>query len=382
MKSTIGLSLVALSLFALASCTQEPKKAPAGGSPTGTSPTGGAPTSGGSTHEPRKHVKTPLHDPREVHLANIRQLTFGGENAEGYFNSTGTKFVFQARGGDTKFDCDQIFEYDIATKKTRLVSTGKGRTTCAYYHDGDKRILYASTHLGSESCPTEPDRSLGYVWPLYPSYEIFSCDVTDPGKLTQLTKSPGYDAEATTCYANNRIVFTSTRDGDIELYSMNGDGSDVLRLTNRLGYDGGAFFSADGKWLVWRAYEPTNADEIREYKELLTKNLVKPSQMEIFVAKSDGTEARQVTSNGKANFAPYFFPDPKRVLFASNLEGGRTFNIYAIDVDGKNQECITYSSVFNSFPMFSPDGKHLIFASNRANKKAGETNLFLAEWVK
>ncbi len=375
MKSIIGLPIAALSLITLASCTQEPAKKSDGGKPTASS------QPSGSHRGARQHVKSPLHDPREKHLQNIRQLTFGGENAEGYFNSAGTKIIFQARGGDTKFDCDQIFEYDLATQNTRLISTGKGRTTCAYYHDGDKRILYASTHLQGDDCPPEPDRSLGYVWPLYPSYEIFSCPTGDPSQLIQLTDTPGYDAEATTCYANNRIVFTSTRDGDIELYSMNGDGSNVKRLTNRLGYDGGAFFSTDGKWLVWRAYEPQGEDEIREYKELLAKNLVKPSKMEIFVAKSDGSEAVQITKTGNASFAPYFFPDSKRILFASNIDGPRLFHIYAIDRDGKNRERITYSSVFNSFPMFSPDGKHVIFASNRANKKAGETNLFLAEWV-
>lgn len=375
MNSPIHLSILSLSLLALISCDAQKDQKP----DTPHDPAASQPSAG---HRPfRKHVVTPLHDPREVHLGNIQQLTFGGENAEGYFNSDGTKFVFQARGGNTGFDCDQIFEYDLASKKTRLISTGKGRTTCAYYHDADKRILYASTHLASKNCPPEPDRSHGYVWPLYASYDIFSCPTDAPSQLKRLTKTPGYDAEATTCYANNRIVFTSTRDGDIELYSMNGDGSDVRRLTNRIGYDGGAFFSADGEWLVWRAYEPKGAEEIREYKKLLGQGLVKPSQMEIFVAKKDGSDAKQITSNGKANFAPFFFPDAKRILFASNLEGGYTFNIYAIDRNGKNQEQITYSSVFNSFPMFSPDGKYLIFASNRANKKAGETNLFLAEWV-
>ncbi|MEZ5988669.1 MAG: hypothetical protein R3F30_06020 [Planctomycetota bacterium] len=327
------------------------------------------------------YVPAPLQDAREKHLRNIRQLTFGGENAEGYFSSDGKKLVFQARGGTTGFDCDQIFEFDLASNRTRLVSTGKGRTTCAYYHDGDRRILYASTHLGGDDCPEEPDHSQGYVWPLYDTYDIFSCPVGDPTDLTRLTSTPGYDAEATTCYANDRIVFTSVRDGDIELYSMDGKGGDVRRLTDSVGYDGGAFFSSDGAWLVWRAQVFADEAEVADYKRLLAKGLVRPTRMEIFVGHADGSGRRQVTSNGKANFAPFFLPDNRRVIFASNLEGPRTFHLYVVGVDGEGLERITWSSEFNSFPMFSPDGKYLVFASNRANARPRETNLFLAEWV-
>ncbi|PIE22702.1 MAG: hypothetical protein CSA62_10945 [Planctomycetota bacterium] len=329
----------------------------------------------------QRRPAAPLHDPREKRLRNIRQLTFGGENAEGYFNSDGTKLVFQARKGATGYDCDQIFELDLKTMATRLISTGRGRTTCAYYHDSDRRILFASTHLGGHSCPPVPDMSQGYVWPLYPSFDIFSCPAKQPELLVRLTKTPGYDAEGTTCYANDRIIFTSVRDGDLELYSMNSTGGDVKRLTHELGYDGGAFFSSDGEWIVWRAHHPKEKAAIADYKRLLAQGLVRPSTMEIFVAKSDGSQRRQVTKFGKASFAPFFFPSNKRVIFAANLEGPRSFNLYAIDVDGKNLERVTYSSAFNSFPMFSPDGKYLVFASNRNNARPRETNLFLAEWV-
>lgn len=327
------------------------------------------------------HVPAPLTHESEKHLRNIRQLTFGGENAEGYFRSDGKKLVFQARKGATGYDCDQIFELDLETLETRRISTGRGRTTCAYYHLNDKRILFASTHLGGDRCPEEPDMSRGYVWPLYASYDIFSVPVADPTLVTRLTETPGYDAEATTCYANDRIIFTSVRDGDLELYSMNSVGGDVRRLTNEVGYDGGAFFSNDGEWIVWRAHHPKDPAEIADYKRLLAQGLVRPSTMEIFVARNDGSERRQVTKFGKASFAPFFFPNNRRVIFSANLEGPRSFDLYAIDVDGKNLEKITHSSEFNSFPMFSPDGKHLVFASNRNNARPRETNLFIAEWV-
>ena len=341
--------------------------------------------------EPVKAAKTartaeaeaaaPLHDPRETHLANILQLTFGGENAEGYFDSKAKRMVFQARRGKWGFDCDQIFEMDLDTLKTRRISTGKGRTTCAFYLEGDERILFSSTHLDSLDCPTEPDHSQGYVWPIYASYDIFIAQRDDPTKLTRLTKSEGYDAEATVCAATGRIIFTSTRDGDLELYSMKDDGTDVKRLTNSVGYDGGGFFSPDGKQIVWRANHPSNAQEEADYKRLLGNGLVRPTKMEIWVADADGSNARQITKNGKANFCPCFFPDGKRVIFAANLEGPRNFHLYTMNTDGSGLERVTYSSGFNAFAMFSADGKKLIFASNRHNAKRGETNLFIADWV-
>ncbi|HHI79975.1 MAG TPA: hypothetical protein ENK02_08335 [Planctomycetes bacterium] len=322
----------------------------------------------------------PLRDPREKHFRNIRQLTFGGENAEAYFNEEGTKFTFQKRKGGTGFDCDQIFEFDLKTGKTRLVSTGKGRCTCAYYTKGGKRILFSSTHLAGSDCPPEPDHSQGYVWPLYPSYDIFSVAVDNPGDLVRITRNPRYDAEATVCYATGKVLFTSLRNGDLDLYVMNPDGSGLERITHELGYDGGGFFSPSGKWIVWRGHHPKETKDKRDYLSLLAKNLVRPTRMDIFVSDSKGRNVRQLTDNGKANFAPYFHPDEKRIIFASNIESPREFHLYSIEIATKKIERITYSSRFNSFPMFSPDGKYLIFSSNRNNAKPGDTNLFLAEW--
>lgn len=329
---------------------------------------------------PGAYQAAPLTDEREVHLRDIRQLTFEGENAEGYWSADGRKLVYQARKGKTGFDCDQIFEYDIESGKSRLVSTGKGRTTCAYFHADDLRILYASTHLGGDDCPPEPGRENGYVWPLYDSFDIFSVHAKNPKDLVRLTDTKGYDAEGTYCPATRRIIFTSVRDGDIDLYSMKDDGSDVQRLTDRPGYDGGAFYSNDGKQIVWRAGYPETSIELEQYRTLLARGLVRPSKMEIYVADADGSKQKQVTKNGKANFAPFFFPNGKRVIWAANLEAPRDFHLYAKDVAGGERERITYASRFNSFPMFSPDGKWLVFASNRNNKQEGDTNLFLARW--
>ncbi len=322
----------------------------------------------------------PLHDPREKHLVHIRQLSFGGENAEAYFNEDGTKFTFQKRKGNTGFQCDQIFEFDLKTGKSRLVSTGKGRTTCAYYTKGGRRILYSSTHLAGPNCPPEPDRSHGYVWPIYASFDIFSVAVNNPKDLVRITHNPGYDAEATVCYKTGKVLFTSLRNGDLDLYVMNPDGSEVKRITHKLGYDGGGFFSPSGKSIVWRGHHPTTAKDKEDYRALLAKNLVRPTRMDLFVSDARGKNIRQLTNNGKANFAPYFHPDEKRIIFASNIDSPRTFQIYSIDIATKKIERITYSSRFNSFPMFSPDGKYLIFSSNRNNAKRGDTNLFLAEW--
>ena len=367
------LTLVAFAAVPQACAPVAPTKSPAT-----------QPAAGQARHEAAgKRVPAPLHDPRERHLTEIRQLTFSGENAEGYFDATGKKLVFQARKGDTGYDCDQIFEFDLESGKRQRISTGKGRTTCAYYHAGNRRILYASTHLAGAGCPPEPSRAHGYVWPLYKSFDIFSVSREDPKDLIRLTDTPGYDAEATVCPANGRIIFTSVRDGDIELYSMNDQGKNVHRLTHRLGYDGGAFYSNDGKQIVWRAMYPETDKAKADYKELLSRGLVRPTTLELWVAKADGSDAKQLTHNGRANFAPYFFPDAKRVIWAGNLdpEKPRDFHLYAIRTDGTGQERITFSSRFNSFAMFSPDGKYLVFASNRANKKVGDTNLFLAKWV-
>ncbi len=320
--------------------------------------------------------------PQEKHFKNMQMLTNGGENAEAYFSFDGTKIIFQSTR--PPYDCDQIFTMNIDGSDLKLVSTGTGRTTCSYFYPDGKHILFASTHLGSDVCPNKPDFSKGYVWALYSDYDIFKAD-PDGKNLVKLTDVKGYDAEATISPKGDKIIFTSTRNGDIDLYSMNVDGSDVKQLTDIPGYDGGAYYSYDGTMIVYRASRFDDTEKLKEYQDLLADGLIKPSQLEIYVMNADGSEKRQVTNNGAANFGPYFFPDGKRIIYCSNQDDpkGRNFDLYAINVDGTGNERITYNSTFDGFPMFSlhDGGKKFVFCSNRFNAKEGETNVFICDWA-
>lgn len=325
--------------------------------------------------------------PGENHFKSLRQVTFGGDNAEAYWSFDDRMLVFQARNERWGTQCDQIYVTDwLRTweeEVPQIVSTGRGRTTCSYFMPGDTTILYASTHHHNEACPPEPERRPGgkYVWPIYPTFDIFVADLRG-NIVRQLTNSNSYDAEATVSPKGDRIVFTSDRSGDLELYTMNLDGSDVRQITSDLGYDGGAFFSPDGSKIVWRASRPKTAEEIREYKELLAQGLVEPTNMEIYVANADGTDVRQVTSLGKANWCPFFHPSGEKIIFGSNhaSERGFPFNLYMINLDGTGLERITADDTFSAFPVFSNNGKYLAFSSNRNNGGTRDTNIFIAEW--
>jgi Tol biopolymer transport system component len=333
-----------------------------------------------SSHLTLSESQTSLALPAEKHLRNLKQLTFGGENAEAYFSSDGKQLIFQStREGH---GCDQIYTMNVDGSDVKMISTGDGRTTCSYFFPGGKRILYSSTHLGDKQCPPRPDFSRGYVWAVYPAFDIFTAK-PDGSDLKQLTNTPGYDAETTITLDGKKLVFTSMRDGDLDIYTMDANGKNVRRLTNELGYDGGPFWSYDGKQIVYRAHHPKTDQEKAEYSSLLKDNLIRPSVLEIWVMNADGSNKRQVTSNGKANFGPYFFPDGKRIIFASNMDDPRqrNFDLYKINFDGTGLERITFNDTFDGFPMFSPDGKKLVFASNRNAKTQGETNVFIADWV-
>ena len=321
-----------------------------------------------------------LHDEREVHLADVQQMTFGGENAEAYWSPDGKELVFQSTR--PPLGCDQIFRMPISDPAAlTMVSTGKGRTTCAYFTSDNERIIYSSTHEGGEECPAPPDRSQGYVWPVYSTYQIYSVkpDGTD---LQALTDTNGYDAEATVCSTDGSIIFTSTRNGDLDLYRMDADGSNVQQLTDTPGYDGGAFFSQDCTKIVWRASRPTG-EALADYQRLLAQDLIRPGKLEIFVADADGSNVRQVTNLDGASFAPFFTPDASRILFSTSHHDprGREFDIFAVDVDGTNLEQITFKEGFDGFPMFSPDGKWLAFGSNRNQAQPGDTDVYIARWV-
>ncbi|MCS7026562.1 MAG: hypothetical protein NZV14_17325 [Bryobacteraceae bacterium] len=313
------------------------------------------------------------------HLRNLRQLTFGGQNAEAYWSPDGKRLVFQSTRD--KLGCDQIFIMNADGTDQRMVSTGKGRTTCGYFLPDNKHIVYASTHEAGEACPPPPDRSKGYVWAVYPSYDIFLA--TDDGKLLKkLTDSPGYDAEATINFKTKKIIYTSMASGDLELWEMALDGSKKKQLTRTTGYDGGAFYSRDGKKIVWRANHP-QGDALTRYRELLQDHLTTPMKMEIFLADAGGKNMRQLTNFGCASFAPSFTPDGKRIIFASNKHecDGRKFELYLMNIDGSGLEQLTHFGGFSSFPEFSPDGKKLVFSSDKGAKSRYEFNIFVADWV-
>ena len=325
---------------------------------------------------------------QEKHLKNLRQLTHGGDNAEAYFSPDGKSLSFQSNYKAWGLQCDQIFDMNIAAAeadsnyKPPRVSNGEGRTTCSYYMPNGKDILYASTFKGSTSCPAEVHVAGKYLWSIYEDFDIFVADRKGNIKK-QLTNSKGYDAEATVSPKGDKIVFTSVRSGDLELWIMDIDGKNQKQVTNALGYDGGAFFSPDGKKLVYRASRPSTDEEVKEYKDYLSQGLVAPVNMEIYTCNIDGSDVKQITHLGKANWAPFFHPSGKKIIFSSNHQsdkGGYNFQLWMVNLDGSGLEEITTESKFNAFPMFSPDGKKLVFSSNRNNGGTRDTNLFIADW--
>ena len=335
----------------------------------------------------KKELNTDLLFKGEKYFKNIKQITFGGDNAEAYWSFDDKQLVFQSNHNKWGVECDQMFLMDndesFESTTPKMLRTGKGRTTCSYFMPDNKHILYASTHEANELCPETPLRVDGnYVWPIYDTYDIYVADL-EGNIVSKLTNEVGYDAEATVSPIGDKIVFTSDRSGDLELYTMNIDGTDVKQITYDLGYDGGAFFSPDGTKLIFRASRPKSKEEVEEYKELLLKGLVKPTEMELFICDSDGSNLKQITYLGNANWSPFFHPSGEKIIFSSNFEAalGFPFNLYMIDIDGKNLERITYSDTFDAFPVFSNDGKKIAFSSNRNNGGTRETNLFIAEWV-
>ncbi len=318
----------------------------------------------------------------ERRLKNIKQLTFGGENAEAYFSSDGKQLIFQSKRDGR--GCDQIYRMNIDGSGVKMVSNGEGRTTCSYFFKGNKKVVYASTHGGKKECPPNPDFSQGYVWAVYPDYDLYT-STPDGKNIQKLTNSPGYDAEATVSPDGKKIIFTSERTGDLELWSMDIDGKNLKQLTDAVGYDGGAFYSPDSKMIVYRRSTPKTPAEVARYKSLLAQHLIVPTTFEIWVMNADGSNKRQVTNLGAGSFAPYFTPDGKKIIFCTNYFASdprkRNFDLALINLDGTGIERVTTNETFDGFPMFSPNGKKLVFASNRNAAKEGDTNVFIADWV-
>ncbi len=326
----------------------------------------------------------------EKHFKNIHQLTNSGDNAEAYWSFDGKRITFQRTNPKEGINCDEIFMGVVPTKLKdtftyKSISGGKARTTCSYFTKDGAHIIYASTKNGGDQCPPAVDRAKygnKYIWPLYSTYDIYMADTS--GKIIkQLTKSDGYDAEGTLSYDGKKMIYCSVKDGDLDLYVMELATGKEIKVTNTLGYDGGAWFSPDGKKIVWRASRPTSAEDVAEYKSLLKEGLVAPTQMEVWVANADGTDAKQITHLGQANWAPNFTPDGKHIIFCSNHEykRGFPFNMYLIDLEGNHLEKVSRDKGFDAFPMFSPDGKKIMFSSNRNNGGTRDTNLFVADWV-
>jgi TolB protein len=328
----------------------------------------------------------------EHHLRNIRQLTFGGNNAEAYFSFDDETLIFQSDWSAINSQgCDQQFIMNVNgtprgdDRQYQLVSTGSGRTTCGYFLP-DGRIIYASTHADAPECPAPRPSPAGvYAWPIYESFDIYIADA-DGSNPQPLVTGPHYDAEATVSPDGRYMVYTSTRGGDLDLWRYEFESGDLRQLTDSPGYDGGAFFSGDSQYIVWRASRP-QGDDLERYQRLLGEGLVEPGELDIYVMGVDGTDQRAITDLPGANWAPFFHPSGRKVLFSSNHhtldQGGRLFDIFMVDLDGENLSQITHSGTFDSFPMFSFDGSKLVFSSNRNVWRAPsrDTNVFIADWV-
>ncbi len=319
-------------------------------------------------------------EPPSTWLSNVKQLTSGGENAEAYWSPDGKRLIFQSTRGDLK--CDQEFVMNADGSDQHMVSTGKGRTTCGYFLPDSKHIIYASTHLAGDACPPSADRSKGYVWAVYPSYDVFVAK-DDGSDLKRLTDAPGYDAEGTVNWKTKKIIYTSLSSGDLDLWTMKLDGSGKKQLTKSYGYDGGPVFSRDGKKIVWRANHPGTPETNQRYADLIKENLTSPMKMELFVSDADGKNVKQITNFGCASFAPTFTPDGRQILFSSNMRNcdGRKFELFIVNVDGTGLQQVTNYGSFTSFPEFSPDGHRIVFVTDWRASARYEFNVFTADWT-
>lgn len=336
-------------------------------------------------------------DPQERHLTNIRQLTFGGQNAEAYWSADCKYLSYQARvPGSTDVD-EQIYAMKADGSGKRRMSTGLGRCTCSYFTPDDHWLYFSSTHATAPGAQPPVDMSKGYVWMINPNYQMYRVPAhpeatmagnPDHGQheemfIEPVFKRPGaYVAETTIAPNGKYMAWTSDFEGDLDIYRSDLNGGHVKKLTNQLGYDGGPFVSWDSKYIVYRRDDFHTPKEGEDYKELLKQHLIRPTRLEIWIMDADGSHKRQVTHLACASFAPFLAPDDKHIIFSSNYGDpkGREFDLFMINVDGTGLERITHSKDFDGFPMFTRDGKHLVWASDRFQTQPYETNLFVADW--
>lgn len=308
------------------------------------------------------------------HLSNIRQLTFGFSRAgEGYFSPDGKTIIYQAvPPGQNDY---QIYTQALTPDaKPKLVSTGKGKCTCSFFHPDGKSILFGSSHLdpaladqtqgadaaGPKAKTPAYSRTERYRWDFDPYMDIFAADL-DGKIIKRLTDSPGYDAEGSYSPDGKSILFTSFRDGDAEIYIMNADGSKPRRITHSKGYDGGPFFSPDGKRIIYRSDRKGN------------------DLLQIYINNLEGTAERALTSNEAVNWGPFFHPDGKHIVYSTSIHGHDNYEVYLLNVDTGEQDRVTYAKGFDGLPVFSPDGKKMMWTS-KGRSADNTSQLFIADF--
>ncbi len=329
-----------------------------------------APTTAGAT--------IALAPGEEAHLASLRQVTFGLPRAgEGYFSRDGRFIIYQAYPIGYPFY--QIYVQPVGERTPRLVSTGRGRTTCSYFSPDGKAILFASSHADPHIDVTElkarEEAARGgrhrYQWDFDPFMDLYTINFDGTG-LKRLTDSAGYDAEGSYSSDGSQIVFTSSRDGDPDIYVMQADGSNVRQLTNTSGYDGGPFFSPDDQWIIFRS------DRQKEH------------MLQIFAISADGKREVQLTNDlNHVNWCPYFHPSGKYFIWsgADYTTGRGTFHLFTMELSypggvltGGNVVQVTHDQAMNVLPAFSFDGKKLMWTATRAAD--GSSQLFMADWLR